>query len=307
MKNTLLILALVCTSAHLRAQQAMPAYFTSGDTIQVVIGQDGLPYYSHTIEKGHTLYGLASLFGISVRDLTQANGGSSTLALGQRIAIPIQVDAVDPYGERQDTRYIPVTYTVKPKDNLYRVSKGYFQQSMDLMIQRNNLATVNLEIGQTLTIGWMPLGKIVKNPTATPTLDVPTTVDPQIREDKIAQLIDSIQNQTEVEIPDYFAASLLGQLEYSPDMDIIETKMVACWDKNIPDNGSVFVMNDDARKGSLMELYNPVLKRSIRAKVLGPVPVGAYPADVKLILSPRAAKLLRGLDSRFGVSVKFIE
>lgn len=50
--------------------------------------------------------------------------------------------------------FIPVVYTVKAKENLYRIAKVYFQQDIEQVKLRNGLSDNNLTLNQELVIGY---------------------------------------------------------------------------------------------------------------------------------------------------------
>ena len=86
----------------------------------------------------------------------------------------------------------------------------------------------------------------------------------------------------------------------------IESNGLAIWNKKLNVNG-VFVLNNEAKLYTLMELYNPLVNRKIVAKVIGRIPDNTYADNVKLILSPEAAKSLKAIDQRFFVKYKYLK
>jgi hypothetical protein len=54
-----------------------------------------------------------------------------------------------------------------------------------------------------------------------------------------------------------------------------------------------------------MDIYNPMLKSHVKAKVLGKIPSGTYSEEVQLIISTAIARDLGILDSRFKVNIKY--
>jgi hypothetical protein len=69
----------------------------------------------------------------------------------------------------------------------------------------------------------------------------------------------------------------------------------------------LFVMHVNAKPGSDIFIYNPMLKRRIKAKVIGNIPPNTYPKEILALLSPAAAKALGALDTRFYVRIKYEE
>lgn len=104
---------------------------------------------TYTVQKGDSLWSIASRYGISVNDLRNANNLSSdTLSIGQVLIIP----GVNNGNEGNDNITGPsFTYTVQPGDSLWSIGNRFgvtVQQIRDL----NNLTSDTLSIGQVLLI-----------------------------------------------------------------------------------------------------------------------------------------------------------
>ena len=104
---------------------------------------------TYTVQKGDSLWSIASRYGISVNDLRQANNLSSdTLNIGQVLIIP----GVGNGNEDDDNITGPsFTYTVVKGDSLWSIGNRFgvtVQQIRDL----NNLTSDTLSVGQVLLI-----------------------------------------------------------------------------------------------------------------------------------------------------------
>ena len=55
----------------------------------------------------------------------------------------------------------------------------------------------------------------------------------------------------------------------------------------------------------MMDVYNPMLKRHVRAKVLGKIPQSTYAEEVQIIINSSVARELGILDQRFKVNIKY--
>lgn len=91
----------------------------------------------YTVQKGDTLYGISSQFGVSVDDIKKANSlNSNVINVGQILNIPTVPNS---------------NYVVKPGDTLYSIAKKY-NTTIDLIIMANNLTSNTLRVGQVLLI-----------------------------------------------------------------------------------------------------------------------------------------------------------
>jgi LysM repeat protein len=123
---------------------------------------------THVVRKGDTLYRLARRFGTSIQELMTANGlTTGWLRVGQVLAIPgagAPLDnssgAATPVPARHDDGQSnerpqavgqTTTYTVKPGDNLFRISLR-FKVSLSALWAANNLSTNIIRAGQVLVI-----------------------------------------------------------------------------------------------------------------------------------------------------------
>lgn len=96
---------------------------------------------TYTVKSGDTLYSIAKKYNTTVNAITTLNNlTSNTLSIGQTLKIPVST---------QNTN--EKTYTVKSGDTLYSIARKYNTTVSDL-INRNNLKTSNLSIGQKLII-----------------------------------------------------------------------------------------------------------------------------------------------------------
>ena len=105
-------------------------------------GMSYTPVISSTyiVKSGDTLWSIAKRLGITVDELKQANNlTSNALRVGQTLVVP-QEEVIDEN-----------TYIVKSGDTLYSIANRYNIAVSDL-IEKNNLISNTLSIGQVLTI-----------------------------------------------------------------------------------------------------------------------------------------------------------
>ena len=117
-------------------------------------GKDGV----YVVQRGDTLYAIASRFNLSVDELKRLNNlNSNTLYVGQELIVK-----ETPSSDLDNF----ITYTVKRGDSLWKIANDYNVSVSDL-ISFNNLSNPMLTIGQTLLIP--------KIDSSTPTLPDNTT------------------------------------------------------------------------------------------------------------------------------------
>ena len=99
--------------------------------------RDGVKYYIHRVTDGETLYGIQTLYGVDIEKIKQANVGSETIEIGQRLYIPI--------------RYHDVKHTVRNKETLYGISRRY-SVPIDSLNAHNPNLNGGLKKGQELLV-----------------------------------------------------------------------------------------------------------------------------------------------------------
>lgn len=96
---------------------------------------------TYTVKSGDALYSIAKKYNTTVNAITTLNNlTSNNLSIGQTLKIPVST---------QNT--MEKTYTVKSGDTLYSIARKY-NTTVSELINRNNLKTSNLSIGQELII-----------------------------------------------------------------------------------------------------------------------------------------------------------
>ena len=96
----------------------------------------------YTVKSGDTLWSIAKKFGISVSELKDANGlTSSVLRLGQVLTIPAKIE--QPLNEN--------IYIVKSGDSLYKIARNY-DTTVNEIMRLNGLTSTLLSVGQRLNI-----------------------------------------------------------------------------------------------------------------------------------------------------------
>ncbi len=85
-----------------------------------------------------------------------------------------------------------------------------------------------------------------------------------------------------------------------------EERGVAHWSKGIKHKTDLYVLHKTAPVGSTVQVFNPLINKSIYAKVIAKMPANMYPDKVKVVVSPAVANLLGAVDAQFFVKVKYL-
>ena len=115
----------------------------------IIFENINLPSNIYIVEKGDTLYSIASAYGISIEELKRLNGLTTNgIYIGQELIVPTaDIDLPEP--PQQDTNYI--NYTVVKGDSLWKISQK-FDVTIPQIIELNNLKGETLQIGSILKI-----------------------------------------------------------------------------------------------------------------------------------------------------------
>lgn len=234
------------------------------------------------IEPGNTLYGLSRKYNVSIDSILEANPdlNPGSIPLGYPVNIPIYPKAfvfVPPIGPDDG---IPVFYRIQPKETLYRISKVYLGTSPETIISLNPRVSEGLSIGQVIHLGWYIPAHNTLSPAGT-----------------AAASADVAAKYTVKDFTD----------EYKTEGKIIrEQKGLAVW-KPGSHQSHYYVLHPTAKVGSYMEVTNPMLHRTLTAKVAGNIPPGLYQSQVGLVVSPSVARALGVLDQQFFARWRFVE
>ena len=321
---------LLWTTIGAYSQQISNPLFDQGSEVLI----DRLPenefYYTHIFQQGQTVYSLAKTFKASVSEIYAMNNltAKSSINIGQTVKVPFSLNAL--YTEKSSTvlsinKFVPVYYVAQPKETLYRIGKTYFGQEVSIFSKRNKINGTAIYKGQKLLIGWLPIddqGVVVKFNSSIVLADDAKKVEiltkkinnkRPIREKFTTTIVPSelITKSGNKELiattSEELSDSQAIKLELSSTTRKRHSRGIGIWERDSQTTEKAFVLHHTAKKGSIIELYNPQLNLRTRAKVLGRIPLETYPSDISVIMSKKVANSLGALDTRFMVELTFIE
>ena len=232
-----------------------------------------------TLEPGITLYSLSRKYNLTVEQILASNPDirPDAIPLGYPVNIPVHSDAIsfEPPGNAEERIWL--SYRVQPKETLYRISKVYLNVSPDVITTLNPSALSGLSIGQVLHVGWLLPSKNSSCP---------------------VQVMD--MDSSRLKPQDYMKVAL------DEGKVIHHQKGLAVWKPGAM-TSHYYVLHPTAKLGSFMEITNPMLHRTITAKVAGHIPPGLYQSHVGIVVSPSTARALGVLDQQFFARWRYVE
>ncbi len=382
-------------SFGISAQNRQSNLLIENDSIIVEFSPTIGKVYYHKMEAKETVFSLAQTFDQHLRDLEVANPGIdlNKLALDQEISIPFLSTSLAKHPNELEPgiRYKPVFYKVIAKDNFFRIARIYFNQSIENLLDINQIESFNLNVGQLLKVGWIamdkpqnltptvvqenkqlitqqpkistenssaaaqkkepiivqtkPAGSVVEDENMLSKLkktfgikskkkdikevvilseqleENPEFQEPQERKIILAEIeanktkpgsnstkvpLSSVDITKQVVKQD---APLSNEIEIvkKPEIVFKSEKGIAIWNQSSTDSKNLFALHSTAKVGTYIEITNPMMNKTVQAKVIGNIPPRTYTDDVSLVISPRVAKSLGVVDRRFLVKIKYQE
>lgn len=282
------------------------------------------PYVFYPVTKGDHPANLAKLFGSQELDVRAKNRMSTgqSLVAGTIIQIPINTDKIikkNLKGSYNDV--VPIFYKVKKGETAYRIVKVNLKDDLNNFCERNDLPGCQLKVGADVLVGWIDLRDRKQDVTLTTPKEKKTIVktdpktvvvkgrtgkneEPTIFKKVVAEK--KPENSAEI-------AGFDNKKEDNPDPETeadnvevwVADKGVAYWQHGHRANSNKYVLHNSAAINSIIELYNPMLRRTVRAKVIGRIPEETYRNDIDVVLSEGAAESLGALDSRFQIEMRY--
>ncbi len=115
-------------------------------------------YITHKVASKENYYSIGRIYNISPRDIAPFNNLQleSGLSLGQTIKIPLNNTNFFQSGNAEaDETFVPVYYTVKNKEGLYRVSVNHNEVPVETLKQWNNIKADAVKNGTKVIVGYL--------------------------------------------------------------------------------------------------------------------------------------------------------
>lgn len=159
-----LCLSFACVSLH--SQNNRARIITTNEL------NDNIFY--HTIERGQTVYSIATMYGVTVDDIYRLNPESrESIKAGATLRIP-QRDAGSASLDNAEDNYL--YHTIQPKETLYSLSIRYTVPGADIIKANPGLSVSTFTIGKTIRIPATPIESLPTKEVKTVTKEVEYTI-----------------------------------------------------------------------------------------------------------------------------------
>ena len=117
----------LCTSNGILSAQ-FNVLLNEKDSIVLQVNQNSEPYYKHAIQAGETVDSLSKFFNSNYKDILIINGiaQNEIIDLGREISIPFNSSNLIKTPSLNNEKGIPVYYSVKKSETLFRIAHVYF-------------------------------------------------------------------------------------------------------------------------------------------------------------------------------------
>ncbi len=267
------ILTIVCLQAGTAQEHTIDSSFVHPDTLSVYVDNYGNMYMYHTSEVPLNVFQLARYYGVSTRAVMDAaklvkprEGEESLKAYLIPIGSGMMLDKDDCFS----ADCVPVVYTVRPQETIFRIAKRYFNIKPNRLKEINGLESNDIAIDQRLVVGWFSPNTSAEEYPEHAALDTSRIEDP------------------------FFGATPTSAAG------------LAYWNKAQTDYSNMFAMHNDAAVNTFIEITNPMFGTSVLVKVIGKIPP-SFTKDIMLVVSPAVARELKVLDARFRAEIRYVK
>lgn len=138
--------------------------------------EQGDDIFYHTIERGQTVYAIATMYGITVEDIYRLNPESKeNIKAGFTLKIPQKNIATAPSNNKAGNNY--TYHTIQPKETLYSLSLKYNAMAQNIIDANPGLSASTFTIGKTIRIPATQIEDLPTTETKTITRDIEYTIE----------------------------------------------------------------------------------------------------------------------------------
>jgi LysM repeat protein len=203
----------------------------------------------------------------------------------------------------------PKTHIVKPGETLYGIAAKYHMKFQDFA-KLNSLTSTKIKIGQVLKIPQYV--KVVHYADSTKSTEALTDTIKIIPRNIVKQVVDSLVLSSDDTLAPDSLKLVLGPLLNSNPYEKYyfsntSEQGVATWmiESSANKKGKFYALHPTAAIGTIVKVVNPMNKRFVYVKVVGPLPETGDNHDVLIKITQSAARRIGIVDSRFRVDISY--
>ncbi|WP_236979277.1 LysM peptidoglycan-binding domain-containing protein [Membranihabitans maritimus] len=309
--------------------------------LEVTILNNEDPVIIHTLDEGQTIYGISKTYNLEINTLMDANPMLETdnLKIGQDIIVPIQRSEICYLGNKcPEMKNVQLIYNVKHKDNLFRISRIYFDTDIDIIKRKNNIKGNTLSPGTKLNIGRIAYSDYLDSYLKPEHVEIVAQVTPSEAEiidtnkivhepivdvskekehDTEQQEVTSIESEVkldplgpnnakkvEKQLEDQWA-SAPSRNETIEDKNMISEGATGYWNKNQSSKKGFFILHKSLPNNTQVQITNPVTNKTVSAKVVGNIPDNIYAPEIEMVVTSEVASAIGILDKKFFARISY--
>ena len=260
-----------------------------------------VPHLEVEVQPGYNLFRLSKACGTTIDQIRINNAlVDNDIQINTILHIPIDPALINQNKNDLNTP-IPVYFKISRGTTFYALERalGISNKQIQAVNKSEHIA---LKEGNKLLTGWIDWSLFAMEPTEqSEQLIRPTALSPSSIEQLDINAVSIYESETLVnKDPPMIIDTLVSRTPVT-----VKEKGIAYCEKSSTDYKALIAMHKDAPVNSSISIYNPMLDRSVEAKVVGELPREAYPEGVTVVISPSVAEALGALDRRFYVEITY--
>lgn len=295
-------------------------------------------FVSHKVAPKENYYSIGRIYNISPREIAPFNKLEleSGLSLGQNLKIPLSASNFFQSGiAESDEIFVPVFYTLKDKEGLFRVALNHNDLSLETLKKWNNIKGDAVSKGTKLIVGYLKVKKelselakygslssisntaeiktetkpVVVEKTVVATVATPTPIVKAVEKEKPAVVpvvkaeVKPVVVGTKNDVGGFFKSLFEAQ---NKNAELISEEGVAGIFKSTSgwEDGKFYCLHNTATVGTIIKITNPVNGKFVFAKVLDLMPEMVQNNDLIIRLSNAAGAIL-GIENNFNCVLSY--
>lgn len=324
----------------------LPFLAKSQDKNLQVAGASPSLYIIHKVAPKENYYSVGRIYNVSPKDIAPFNKLQleSGLSLGQTIKIPLNNgNFVQGAKAAPDETLIPVYYSIKDKEGLYRVAKNHNDLPLETLKRWNNIKGDAVKAGTQLIVGYLKvkteLSSLAKGATATTPViteeEKPADTKPAPVQAATKPVVEEPKKETRKEKPAETKTVVIekpvpvketpaaektvpvkntGNTSFKDlyeqqqkNTEPIEVKGLAGVFKSTSGwaDNKYYCLHNNAAPGTIIKITNPANGKFVFAKVLDNIPDIKMNEGLSIVISNAAADAMAATENSFACTLNY--